>query len=513
MQLAPHQKVLLGPPGCGKTTNLLGLLDEEMTAGVPPQRIAYFSFTRKAVSEAKTRAADRFDMGQDELKFFRTLHSMTFSLGGFTKAEVMGLAHYKEIGERIGIEFGAGRFDESTGMPVGNCEGDTHLFIDSLARARCVSLEEQWNDCGIEDVDYRAVERTVAAVKKYKELHGLADFTDMLEAYVRNGQPIDVDVAFVDEAQDLSVLQWRVLDRLLGTAQRVYVAGDDDQAIYRWSGADVQSFLSLSGSRRVLEQSWRCPQQVHAVADSLATRIGNRIEKHWRPREERGRVSRVHTLEAFGLEELEGSTLLLARNTYLLNNYYDELRRRGLPYLTSYGSHSVSRSHARAIYAWERLRKGEWIEAAEARAIYDQLRVGVGVKRGHKSLPLLKDSAKTHKDILRNSMGLITGDVPWYEALDGIAGKDRAYYRSILRSKRSLIAPPTIAVNTIHGVKGGEADNVVINPDMAYRTHKEYLKAPDDEHRVAYVGVSRAKKNLFVLAPQTKNFYPYLKNN
>lgn len=510
MQLAPQQQLLLGPPGCGKTTALLGLLDDEMSSGVPPQRIAYFSFTRKAVTEAKTRAADRFNMSPDELQFFRTLHSMTFALGGYSKRDVMSLANYREIGQAIGVEFGAGRFDESTGMPIGNCDGDVHLFLDSLSRARRVSLYDQWQDAGLDDVDFRAVERTVAAVRKYKQIHGLVDFTDMLENYVEQGQPIDVDVAFVDEAQDLSLLQWDVLRRLLGNAQRVYIAGDDDQAIYRWSGADVNSFLSLAGERRVLTQSWRCPQQVHRVADSLASRISTRFEKHWRPKDEKGRVARVHALEAFELEKLEGTTLLLARNTYLLNRYYEELRRRGLPYITSYGTHSVPRTHARAIYAWERMRKGEIISGADAKCIYDQLRVGIGVARGYKTLPNLKNDARITGAILRATMGLLTGDVPWYEALDGIAGKDRAYYRSILRGGRSLIAEPTIAVNTIHGVKGGEADNVVINPDMAWKTFKEYQRSADDEHRVAYVGVSRARANLFVLEPQTKNFYPYL---
>lgn len=511
MKMCSNQLVLLGPPGCGKTTTLLGMLDDEMTSGVPAERIAYFSFTRKAVNEAKSRAAERFDMSPDELRYFRTLHSMTFAMGGYTKKDVMGLAQYKEIGERIGVEFGAGRFDESTGMPVGNCAGDTHLFIDSLARARLVPLREQWEDCGIDDIDFRAVERTVAAVQRYKEIHGLVDFTDMLENYIVSGTALDIDVAFVDEAQDLSALQWAVLQRLLANAQRVYIAGDDDQAIYRWSGADVSSFLALGGEKRVLTQSWRCPQRVHALADAVADRIERRYEKHWSPRDEKGLVERVHSLEEFELEKLEGSTLLLARNTYMLSNYYDELRRRGLTYVTSYGSHSVQRAHARAIYAWEKLRKGSNISGREAKAIYDQLRVGVGVKRGHKTLPLLRDDATTTGDILRATMGLMTDNVPWYEALDGIAGKDRAYYRSVLRGGRSLVKDPDIAVNTIHGVKGGEADNVVVNPDMAYKSFKEYQRTPDDEHRVAYVAVSRARKNLYLLEPRTKNYYSYIR--
>ena len=111
MRLAPHQKVIFGPPGCGKTTTLLTLLEQEMDSGVDPTRIAYFSFTRKAVIEARSRAADRFNMHPDELRYFRTLHSMTFALGGYTRKDVVGLAHYKEIGDAVGIEFGAGRFD------------------------------------------------------------------------------------------------------------------------------------------------------------------------------------------------------------------------------------------------------------------------------------------------------------------------------------------------------------------------------------------------------------------
>lgn len=510
MRIADSQLLLLGPPGCGKTTTLLNLVDQEIEDfGVPPERIAYFSFTKKAVTEARTRAIDRFDMGPDELRYFRTLHSMTFSLGNFTKKDVMGLEQYKEIGNAIGVEFGAGRFDESTGMPVGNCDGDTHLFIDSLSRARQVSLFEQWEDAGLDDIDFRSVERTVAAVNKYKQVHGLIDFTDMLSSYVEGGQPLDVDVAFVDEAQDLSRLQWGVLRRMLGNAQRVYIAGDDDQAIYRWSGADVRAFLSLEGERSVLDQSWRCPQAVHGIADGLAKRISRRFEKSWNPKAERGRVQRVHALDAFDLEDLKGTSLLLARNTYLLNSYYDELRRRGLPFKTAYGSSSIPRGHARAIYAWEHMRKGSPISGADAKLIYDQLRVGVGVARGHKTLPNLRNDAKTTGAILRATMGLLTGDVPWYEALDGIAGKDRAYYRAILRGGRSLVEEPSIQVNTIHGVKGGEADNVVINPDMAWKTFKEYQRSPDDEHRVAYVGVSRARQKLFLLDPRTKNFYPY----
>ena len=50
-------------------------------------------------------------------------------------------------------------------------------------------------------------------------------------------------VVFIDEAQDLSPIQWMMYDILKSNAEDVYLAGDDDQAIYAWAGADVDRFI------------------------------------------------------------------------------------------------------------------------------------------------------------------------------------------------------------------------------------------------------------------------------
>jgi superfamily I DNA/RNA helicase len=43
---------------------------------------------------------------------------------------------------------------------------------------------------------------------------------------------------------------------------------------------------------------------------------------------------------------------------------------------------------------------------------------------------------------------------------------------------------------------------------MALKSYEELKKGTDDEHRVFYVGVTRAKKNLYILKPKTEMSYP-----
>ena len=72
---------LFGPPGTGKTTTLLNLVDKALAEGTPPHKIAFFAFTRKAASEAKERASIRFGLDpKADLPYFRTIHSLAFFL-------------------------------------------------------------------------------------------------------------------------------------------------------------------------------------------------------------------------------------------------------------------------------------------------------------------------------------------------------------------------------------------------------------------------------------------------
>jgi ATP-dependent exoDNAse (exonuclease V) beta subunit len=68
---------------------------------------------------------------------------------------------------------------------------------------------------------------------------------------------------------------------------------------------------------------------------------------------------------------------------------------------------------------------------------------------------------------------------------------------------------PRIRLQTIHGSKGGEADEVVLLTDMAPRTHREAQTAPDDEARVWYVAATRARQTLTVVPPRTERHFTF----
>lgn len=481
-------KVILGGPGAGKTERLLQTVEHELDAGVEPERIAFVSFTREAANEAKRRAADRFGFDPKRLVWFRTIHSLAFRRLGLRREEVLQRSHLKELGELLGTQF---KFQNLQDGPASTLtEGDQCLFIDQYARATGQSVEEAYHHL-LPSVPWYTLDRFERTLREYKADCGLLDFSDMLTQFLEAGEPLDVDVAVVDEAQDLTRVQWQVIDLAFSRAKRLYAAGDDDQAIYRWAGADVQRFLSLTDQPEVLPSSHRLPREVFNLAAGVARRIQHRYAKRW---DSAGHSGGVHWhAEPEHVDVRDGSWLLLARNSYMLSRLAALCEEQGVLYRRQ-GQPSARTEEVTAIRAWETLRGGKSIGKAYLTPLYQALRLP------EPELP--HDGPYTAAELQLDTSSI------WHDALVNIPVRRREYYLACLRRGEDLLKEPRVRVENIHGVKGAEADNVLMLTDISRRTDLAYRHDPDSEHRVLYVGLTRARENLHLIRRQgDKHFF------
>jgi DNA helicase-2/ATP-dependent DNA helicase PcrA len=470
-------------------------MDQELERGVSPARIGYFSFTRKAANEAKERAVAKFpDLNPDlDFPWFRTLHSLAYRCLSVSNKDMMSPEHFKEFAKEAGIEVIVQAGDEDFMV-----KSDHPILNEiNIARIRGEDLRTYYNrsQLAIEWYHFEYVER---CYRHYKQRNNLLDFTDLLERILLEPERLPrLETLIIDEAQDLSRLQWDLVQILIERSSRVYVAGDDQQAIFNWAGADVGSFLGIEGHPIILQQSYRLPRKIHALAQKVGNRIRQKQEKVWFPREEEGQIEYYNNFE--DVDVTQGHWLILAATNYLLNDTHNWLKSQGLLFERN-GQKSIPTAVLSAVLGWEALRKGKEIPFTVVKQIYKYLGSDF-IKRGHKTLPKADPEAMYDLSRLKDQHGLLT-DAIWHKALVKIAEDQRDYIVSLLRRKTSLNSEAQIKLSTIHGAKGGEADNVLLITDLSGKFVREYDKNPDDIHRLLYVGITRARQSLHVVLPK-----------
>lgn len=515
---------VVGPPGTGKTTWLIstvttalqqGVLSDGKVTAVHEDDITVVAFTRAAAVNAWQRlSAAGIDLPEQNIG---TLHSLTLR-AMIENAEAAGTERPRLVRDMKGINAWNERYPERL-MSVDTGEEETVTkatetdkaltVIDGL-RARMIPVEE-WP---VESQELWAL------YDGFKQDEGLVDFTDLIHTAIEEGIfPRGIGLLLADEAQDFSPLEWKLLHQWTTVVDRTALIGDDDQAIYGGlKGASPEHFVNLEvpdSHRIVLSQSYRVPALVHAFAENVTSLIGTRLPKTYRPRDETGslRFTPATWMRPMpmlkSLQALEGTVMILAYSKFQLEPTLEMLRAATIPYHNpyrpAYGAwNPLGQDSASGITARTRLRafmKPEW--TTQDLLHWTHLLKSTGVfPRGMRNR--MKDDLDTlDPDVVPDVKAYFEADA--YAAL---MARDLAFFTAHLSKQANnsrmklclklaqeglLEHDPRIVVGTIHSVKGGEADTVILFPD-----YPEAATDMDENLRVMYVGATRALKTLVV---------------
>ena len=488
-----HRIKVYGPPGTGKTKYCLDLLCEHLQAG---DRVLFLSFTRAAKLEAENRMRATFgDIPANAT--VKTIHALCLRILN------IGVGNLYERYQTT-TKF----YESLNSVYRGNSKKRTnisealayHNFLRNSGQSSCDDYR------GLPFTDRSCTEAFIEHFEQWKQGEGYVDFTDLLVRVSQGEGTIDhYDVVIIDEAQDLTTLQWKVVERLYAKSAMVYVVGDDDQAIYSFLGADVQAFLSWRcDAISTLGYTYRLPNNILDFSSRLAIQIAGRQTKTIQSADRQGLIladiNMVETLN-YGTRNSE---LYLVRNEYMLRRVARLLRREGVPYkgasspyTSSWGYEAKAFQAIVALHAWRTLPLStkDWkkIKGVLRPSFVEMIESEhpAAAEERPEGIPAMKTIFQSIAEFEK---------LGWWEAFIPNLSAQTAAMFCLTLSNHTLAEclQPKLELSTIHGAKGKEADRVYVCSALSNRLHRG-IEAKYDEHRLFYVAVTRTKDELIIV--------------
>ena len=209
---------IYGPPGTGKTYRLISRARAYARTGSPLHKIGYFAFTKKAAKEAK----ERMPFPPKRLRHFQTLHSLAFNTLSLSEDRVMQPYHYEDLGKLLNIRV---RYQDKFNKEETHFLTCDNPYYQLIGRAmnKDISIEEEFNlnEHNRNDVSWNTLKHISTNLVEYKKNNNLIDFNDMIHQFINEAENCpEFDTIFIDEAQDLSKLQWKMFEVLISLELR-----------------------------------------------------------------------------------------------------------------------------------------------------------------------------------------------------------------------------------------------------------------------------------------------------
>ena len=547
-----HIEKIFGAPGTGKTFTLVKRLQEHLDQNCPFDQTLTTTFTRVAAREIKSRIQEKNKnrFTDKELHYsVRTIDSYLMSKIREDKeicypnnylTEFYQVRKKKEINDNKQRDFYAAMKIITKGrITIGD-------GIENILK--CYDAERHF------DIGRRFLIQVAESYENYKKNHLKMDWEDVkykgLQDKIKFNHNI---VLMIDEAQDCNRLEWLIINKLIAVSKNVYIAGDDDQAIYRFKGGEVETFLQLSVDKTtVLDKSPRLNKNIWKLAQAAIHLIPKerRQEKQYTPTNENkhnmphsGLIHEFRNKESFEKNYLNMNItdpdvsihwLFLSRNNdekdrrYSNENYNwsQILAKNNLTWETIEKSNGVESGAERgttpnvptdqiqSIETWMTLQRGNKISGNETKEFYKTIPPTLIRDRKKTSLIrtdsiILKDGQYGYDDLKSKFYLDANINVPWFELLN-LKTHNGEYYVDYIQYLKNIMEngnykkSKRILLSTIHGAKGLESANTILNCDWPYLPYGTYCKGGkdrDDELRVFYVGITRTKYNLFLYQP------------
>ena len=559
--------MILAGAGSGKTrvlTHRAAWLIAEKN--IAPENILLLTFTNKAAEEMKTRLVKLLSSEVGSLPFAGTFHSFCAKVlrgkGSFIGIPI-GYAIYDELDQLEAIKEAMARL----GLSPKEMKPSLALNLISQAKNEMISASEypQYARGKIQEM----TAKIYITYQQILKTAGALDFDDLLiktlqlfseQKEVLGAMQDQFRWILVDEYQDTNRIQYLLTQSLAKRYQNLTVVGDACQSIYSWRGADFRNLINLKkdfANLKIvnLEQNYRSTQIILEAANQVIKKnITHPILNLWTEHNGGERIvlyearseieeavfvsTQIADLTRAGAAASFSDFAVLYRTNAQSRVIEEALLHSGIPYRLVGGTQFYERKEIKDCLAYLRLLANPKDSISQKRA------EKLGKGRWKKFSTLMKDREKLMRLPTLDILDLVITTVGYLEMFDEEDPTDLARIENIkeLRSVATSFAElpiflenvalvqmeaaekrpkdnsrGVVTLMTMHGAKGTEFDNVFLTGmEEGLFPHSRAMldrNEMEEERRLCYVGITRAKKKLFLTFSQRRLFFGQFSSN